>query len=108
MKLFAEKDLVIVDTAGRHKEERELIREMKALEQKIKPDEIVMVIDGTIGQQALSPRQKALHEATPIGALYLVTKLEVLPRGGGSFICSRSNRWLPSNLIGTGEKVEDI
>jgi len=34
MKLFADKDLVIVDTAGRHKEERELIREMKALEQK--------------------------------------------------------------------------
>src|SRR5512137_1558566 len=53
MKQFPDKDLIIVDTAGRHKEERELIKEMKALEQRIKPDEIVMVIDGTIGQQAL-------------------------------------------------------
>jgi signal recognition particle subunit SRP54 len=105
MKLFAEKDLVIVDTAGRHKEERELIREMKALEQKIKPDEIVMVIDGTIGQQALI-QAKTFHEATPIGAI-LVTKLDGSARGGGA-LSAVAATGAPIKFIGTGEKVEDI
>src|SRR4030067_1931987 len=50
LKYFSDKDLIIVDTAGGHKEEKELIKKMKTLEQKIKPDEGVMVIDGTIGQ----------------------------------------------------------
>lgn len=54
---FSDKELIIVDTAGRHKEERELIKEMKTLEKKIRPDEVMMVIDGTIGQQALIQAQ---------------------------------------------------
>src|SRR4030042_767824 len=53
LKQFSDKDLIIVDTAGRHKEEKDLIKEMKDLEKNIKPDEVTMVIDGTIGQQAL-------------------------------------------------------
>src|SRR4030066_2172904 len=53
LKQFSDKDLIIVDTAGRHKEEKDLIKEMKTLEQKIKPDEVMLVIDVTIGQQAL-------------------------------------------------------
>src|SRR4030043_1238691 len=73
LKHFSDKDLIIVDTAGRHKEEQDLIKEMKNLEKKIKPDEVIMVIDGTIGQQALL-QAKAFHEATPIGAI-LATKL---------------------------------
>src|SRR5512136_2318761 len=80
LKNFAEKDLVIVDTAGRHKEERDLIKEMTALEKRIKPDEVVMVIDGTIGQQALV-QAKSFHQATPIGAI-IVTKLDGSARGG--------------------------
>jgi signal recognition particle subunit SRP54 len=41
LKQFADKDLVIVDTAGRHKEEQELIKEMKILEKNIKPEEVI-------------------------------------------------------------------
>ena len=105
LKQFAEKDLIIVDTAGRHKEERELIKEMKALEQKIKPDEVVMVIDGTIGQQALA-QAKTFHEATPIGAI-LVTKLDGSARGGGA-LSAVAATGAPIKFIGTGEKIEDI
>ena len=83
---FSDRDLVIVDTAGRHKEEKDLIKEMKSLEQKIKPDEVILVIDGTIGQQALL-QARTFHEATPIGAI-LVTKLDGSARGGGALSAS--------------------
>jgi signal recognition particle subunit SRP54 len=105
LKQFSDKDLIIVDTAGRHKEERELIKEMKALEQKIKPNEVVMVIDGTIGQQALV-QAKTFHEATPIGAI-LVTKLDGSARGGGA-LSAVAATGAPIKFIGTGEKIEDL
>jgi len=105
LKQFSEKDLIIVDTAGRHKEERDLIKEMKTLEQKIKPNEIVMVIDGTIGQQALI-QAKSFHEATPIGAI-LVTKLDGSARGGGA-LSAVAATGAPIKFVGTGEKIEDI
>jgi signal recognition particle subunit SRP54 len=105
LKLFSDKDLIIVDTAGRHKEERELIKEMKTLEKNIKPDEVIMVIDGTIGQQALI-QAKAFHEATPIGAI-LVTKLDGSARGGGA-LSAVAATGAPIKFIGTGEKTEDI
>jgi signal recognition particle subunit SRP54 len=105
LKQFKEKDIVIVDTSGRHKEETDLIKEMKALEQRIKPDEVVMVIDGTIGQQALI-QAKTFHEATPIGSI-LVTKLDGSARGGGA-LSAVAATGAPIKFIGTGEKTEDI
>jgi signal recognition particle subunit SRP54 len=105
LKQFSDKDLIIVDTSGRHKEEKELIKEMKDLEKKIKPDEVMLVIDGTIGQQALL-QAKAFHEATPIGAI-LVTKLDGSARGGGA-LSAVAATGAPIKFIGTGEKTEDI
>jgi signal recognition particle subunit SRP54 len=105
LKQFSEKDVVIVDTSGRHKEEQELIKEMKTLEQKIKPDEVMLVIDGTIGQQALA-QAKAFNEATPIGSI-LVTKLDGSARGGGA-LSAVAGTGAPIKFIGTGEKIEDI
>ena len=105
LKQFSDKDIVIVDSAGRHKEEQELIKEMKILEKSIKPDEVMMVIDGTIGQQALI-QAKAFHEATPIGSI-LVTKLDGSARGGGA-LSAVAATGAPIKFIGTGEKVEDI
>ena len=102
---FSEKEIVIVDTAGRHKEEQELIKEMKILEKKIQPDEVMMIIDGTIGQQALIQAQ-TFHEATPIGSI-LVTKLDGSARGGGA-LSAVAATGAPIKFIGTGEKAEDI
>ena len=62
LKQFTDKDLIIVDTAGRHKEEKDLIKEMKDLEKHIKPDEVIMVIDGTIGQQALHKPKPSMKQ----------------------------------------------
>ena len=105
LKQFGDKDIVMIDTAGRHKEERELIEEMKMLEKSLKPDEVILVIDGTIGQQA-TVQAKAFHEATPIGSI-LVTKLDGSARGGGA-LSAVATTGAPIKFIGTGEKVEDI
>ncbi len=105
LKQFADKDLLIVDTAGRHKEEKDLIKEMKDLEKNVHPDEVIMVIDGTIGQQALA-QAKTFHEATPIGAI-IVTKLDGSSRGGGA-LSAVAATGAPIKFIGTGEKIEDL
>ena len=105
LKKFSDKEVVIVDTSGRHKEEHELIKEMKMLEKSIKPDEVMLVIDGTIGQQALA-QAKAFNEATPIGSI-LVTKLDGSARGGGA-LSAVAATGAPIKFIGTGEKTEDI
>jgi signal recognition particle subunit SRP54 len=105
LKEFSDKDLIIVDTAGRHKEEKDLIKEMKDLEKNIHPDEVIMVIDGTIGQQALI-QAKSFHEATPIGAI-IVTKLDGSSRGGGA-LSAVAATGAPIKFIGTGEKIEDV
>jgi len=105
LKHFADKDLIIIDTAGRHKEEQELIKEMKMLEKNIKPDEVMLVIDGTIGQQAMV-QAKAFNEATPIGSI-LVTKLDGSARGGGALSAVAATN-APIKFVGTGEKIEDI
>ncbi|MEM2917255.1 MAG: signal recognition particle protein Srp54 [Candidatus Bathyarchaeia archaeon] len=105
LKQFHDKDLVIIDTAGRHKEEKGLIEEMKELEKAIKPDEVMLVIDGTIGQQA-AIQAKAFHEATPIGSI-LVAKLDGSARGGGA-LSAVAAIGAPIKFISTGEKIEDI
>jgi signal recognition particle subunit SRP54 len=105
LEAFSDKDVVIIDTAGRHKEEQELIKEMKMLEKSLKPDEIMLVIDGTIGQQATA-QAKAFHEATPIGSI-LVTKLDGSARGGGA-LSAVATTGAPIKFIGTGEKIEDV
>src|SRR5512136_3285521 len=78
---------------------------MKMLEKNVKPDEITLVIDGTIGQQALV-QAKAFNEATPIGSIY-VTKLDGSAKGGGA-LSAVAATGAPIKFIGTGEKVEDI
>jgi signal recognition particle subunit SRP54 len=105
LKQFKDYDVVIVDTAGRHKEEKGLINEMNRLEKAVRPDEAILVIDGTIGQQA-SVQAKALHEATPIGSI-LVSKLDGSARGGGA-LSAVAAIGAPIKFISAGEKLSDI
>jgi signal recognition particle subunit SRP54 len=78
---------------------------MIMLEKNIRPDEVMLVIDGTIGQQAMA-QAKAFNEATPIGSI-LVTKLDGSARGGGA-LSAVAATGAPIKFISTGEKVEDI
>jgi len=105
LKQFEGYDVVLIDTAGRHKDEKGLIEEMKTLEKAIKPDKVILVIDGTIGQQAAT-QAKAFHEATPIGSVF-VAKLDGSARGGGA-LSAVAAIGAPINFIGTGEKIDDV
>ena len=105
LKQFGDRDIVIIDTAGRHKEEKSLIKEMKKLEKTIKPDEVILVIDGTIGQQAAA-QARAFHEATPIGSIF-VAKLDGSARGGGA-LSAVAAIGAPIKFISLGEKIGDI
>ena len=98
-------DIILIDTAGRHKDEKALMEEMKRLSEVVQPDEILLAIDGTIGQQAMA-HAKAFNDATAIGSIY-VTKLDGSAKGGGalSAVAATGAR---IKFIGTGEKIEDI
>ncbi len=98
-------DLVIIDTAGRHRNEKDLMDEMKRIASAVKPDEIVLAIDATIGQQAIL-QARAFHEATPIGSV-LLTKMDGSAKGGGalSAVAATGSK---VKFIGTGERVEDL
>lgn len=102
---FQKKDVIIFDTAGRHKEEKDLLNEMEELSDVVKPHEAILVIDGTIGQQA---REQALafREATDIGSI-IVTKLDGSAKGGGA-LSAVAEIGAPIKFIGTGERIEDL
>ena len=74
-------------------------KEMKEMETAVKPTEVILVIDGTIGQQA-AIQAKAFHEATPIGSI-LVAKLDGSARGGGA-LSAVAAIGAPIKFIGTG------
>jgi signal recognition particle subunit SRP54 len=104
---FADKkaDLVLVDTAGRHKEEKGLISEMKKISKAISPHEVILVIDGTIGQQA-HQQAEAFMQATSIGSI-IVTKLDGSAKGGGALSAVHATG-APIKFIGEGEKIDAL
>ena len=99
------KNLIIVDTAGRHKEEKGLLQEMKEVVSGVKPDATLLVIDGTIGQQCYS-QAEAFHRSAPVGGI-IVTKLDGAARGGGALAAAAATG-AKVYFIGTGERVDDL
>jgi signal recognition particle subunit SRP54 len=98
-------DVIIVDTAGRHKQQDELMEEMRRLEKAIKPDENILVIDGTIGQQA-GAHAAAFHKAAPVGSI-IVTKLDTSAKGGG-VLSAIAETGAQVKFVGVGERLEDF
>lgn len=98
-------EVVILDTSGRHKEEKGLIEEMQQIEAAVKPSEIVLVLDGTIGQQA-SAQATAFKQAATVGSI-IVSKLDGTARGGGA-LSGVAATGAKIKFIGTGERIEDL
>ncbi len=98
-------DLIIVDTAGRHKNEKDLMEEMKNLARIVNPDEIVLAIDGSIGQAATA-QATAFNEATKLGSI-LVTKLDGTAKGGGA-LSAVAATGAKIKFISVGEKTDDL
>jgi signal recognition particle subunit SRP54 len=98
-------DVIIIDTAGRHKEESSLLEEMREMRNEIHPDLVLLVIDGTIGQQAFN-QAKAFHEAAVVGGI-IVTKLDGTAKGGGVLSASAVTG-AKVMFVGTGERIDDL
>ena len=104
-------DIVLIDTAGRLHNKVNLMNELtkiKKVMQKVIPDapqEILLVIDASTGQNAIE-QTKQFTEATDVTAL-AVTKLDGTAKGG--VVLGISNEFkIPVKYIGVGEKIEDI
>jgi len=98
-------DVVLIDTAGRHRSQESLMEEMRLMEKAVKPDEVVLIVDATIGQQA-GAHAKAFHEATPVGSIVL-TKVDTSAKGGGA-LSAVAATGAKIKFLGTGERIEDI
>ncbi|MEM2142627.1 MAG: signal recognition particle protein Srp54 [Candidatus Thorarchaeota archaeon] len=98
-------ELILVDTSGRHRDETGLIKEMQDIAKAIKPQEIMLVIDGTLGQQA-GRQAAAFRNATDIGSI-VVTKLDGGAKGGGA-LSAVAATGAPIKFIGVGEGIDAI
>lgn len=104
-------DVVIADTAGRLPTQIHLMEELKKIKRVIAkaqadaPHEVLLVVDGNTGQNALN-QVKAFDEALGLTGL-IVTKLDGTAKGGVLAAIARE-RPVPVYFIGVGEKLEDL
>ncbi|KRT83088.1 hypothetical protein AMK59_3839, partial [Oryctes borbonicus] len=98
-------EIIIVDTSGRHKQEDSLFEEMLAVANAIKPDNIIFVMDATIGQ-ACEAQAKAFKEKVDVGSV-IITKLDGHAKGGGALSAVAATN-SPVIYIGTGEHIDDL
>ncbi|MCU4120891.1 signal recognition particle-docking protein FtsY [Variovorax sp. N23] len=105
------KDVVLVDTAGRLPTQLHLMDELKKIKRVVAkadataPHEVLLVIDGNTGQNALA-QVKAFDETLGLTGL-IVTKLDGTAKGGVLCAIARE-RPIPVYFIGVGEKLEDL
>ncbi|QLH04379.1 signal recognition particle protein [Nitrosopumilus oxyclinae] len=98
-------DVILIDTAGRHKEEQDLLEEMERINKVADPDLALLVIDGTIGQQCFN-QAEAFHKTIPVGGV-IITKLDSSAKGGGALAASAATG-AQIMYIGTGERIDDL
>ncbi len=104
-------DLLITDTAGRLHTQTQLMAELAKIKRVLgkldsqAPHEVLLVIDGTTGQNAIS-QCRAFHEVVGVTGL-VITKLDGSAKGGIVFALAREFG-IPIRFIGLGEKPEDL
>jgi fused signal recognition particle receptor len=108
------RDVLIADTAGRLPTQSHLMEELKRIKRAIAknlegaPHEVLLVLDGTNGQNALA-QLHAFDQAIGVTAL-IVTKLDGTAKGGiiVALACERIERPVPILFIGVGEALQDL
>lgn len=104
-------DVLIVDTAGRLHTKYNLMEELKKINKVIQkllpegPQELLMVIDATTGQNALLQARKFAEDIGLSGVI--ITKLDSTAKGGFAFSVA-DDLDVPIKFVGTGEKIEDL
>lgn len=103
-------DLLIVDTAGRLQNRRELMDELGKVGRVLAKraggiDETLLVLDGTVGQNGIA-QAEAFHDAVEISGV-AITKLDGSSRGG-VVVAVQRQLGIPVKLVGLGEGIEDL
>ena len=104
-------DILLVDTAGRLQNKAHLMQELDKIKRIIQreepnaPHEVLLVLDATTGQNAMS-QAKQFKETTDVTGLVL-TKLDGTAKGG-IVLAIRNELHLPVKLVGLGEGIEDL
>ncbi len=104
-------DVLLVDTAGRLQTKVNLMKELEKIKNVIArkipgaPHETILVLDATVGQNAIS-QARHFHEATPVSGIFLA-KLDGTAKGG-IVVAIHDQLGLPVKFIGVGEKPEDV
>ena len=105
----SEADIAIIDTAGRLQNKKDLMDELgkisRAVEKHAQINEVLLVIDATTGQNALS-QAKAFTEVAEVTGI-VMTKLDGTAKGGILYTIQRELD-IPVKLVGVGEKVDDF
>jgi signal recognition particle subunit SRP54 len=98
-------DIQIIDTAGRHALEDDLISELKQIEKQVNPDISLLIIDASLGQSA-KKQARLFHEAIGIDGV-VITKFDGTAKGGGALTAVHETNTCIA-FIGAGETIRDI
>jgi len=98
-------EIIIVDTSGRHKQEEALFEEMLQVNNACNPDNIIFVMDASIGQ-ACEAQARAFKDQVDIGSV-IITKLDSHAKGGGALSAVAATK-SPIVFIGTGEHIDEL
>ncbi|MGP6219650.1 signal recognition particle protein Srp54 [Caldiplasma sukawensis] len=95
----------IVDTSGRDSLSEDLLKEIRDLKSEVNPDETLLIMDATVGQQA-GPQAEAINKSTKISGV-IITKMDGTGKGGGA-LSAVAEVGAPVYMIGTGEHLDDF
>jgi signal recognition particle subunit SRP54 len=97
--------LIIVDTAGRHTLDKELVKEIKSLNKEISPTEIILIMPADIGQAAKIQAKEFMDSVKITGVI--ITRMDSTAKGGGALTACAETK-APVYFITTGEKINDL
>jgi len=98
-------NLILIDTAGRHNLDKELVKEIKSLGKEIEPTETILVMPADIGQAAKTQAQEFKDALNITGVI--ITRMDSTAKGGGALTaCAETEAGI--YFLATGEKVNDI
>lgn len=98
-------DVVLIDTAGRHTLDKELVTELSALNRQIDPTERILVMPADIGQAAKQQAQEFQETVHITGVI--ITRMDSTAKGGGALTACAETK-APVYFITNGEKINDI
>jgi signal recognition particle subunit SRP54 len=98
-------EVILIDTAGRHDLDKELVKEITDLGKEIKPTETILTLPADIGQAAKKQAEEFQKNLGITGVI--ITRMDSTAKGGGALTaCSETNA--PIYFITNGEKINDI